>query len=87
MDTTLKEQIDRIASRTPRFLFRVRHSASGGQRGLNTPEAIVPLAFTKSNKPSALHTIDRTDMTTLMNQHMIGAHIDTPFSSWTQSLP
>ncbi|KAK5117880.1 hypothetical protein LTR85_008654 [Meristemomyces frigidus] len=85
------------SQKTPRFLFRVWTSFSGGPRGskLNTVEEIMPLAFLESgtsvnNAPASIYDMSQQQTKKMLADHLryiIDSPIPTAFSSSSQSLP
>ena len=84
----LYEALHKAAKSTPRYLFRRWTPSSGGYAGLNTTDAITPLAFFKGKKPRAsMYDMDSHQLHQLINGHLSGEYVKTPFSSWSHSLP
>ncbi|KAK5128073.1 hypothetical protein LTR85_005190 [Meristemomyces frigidus] len=82
----VRAQIDEFASHTPRFLFRAWNEYSGGGKGLNTPDAITPLAFAKGIGPASIHDLPTDILAGLASMHCAGDVINSIFSSWSGSL-
>ncbi|KAK4546630.1 hypothetical protein LTR36_001847 [Oleoguttula mirabilis] len=80
-------QLYQLARRTPRFLFRAWYDLSGGTLGLNTADAITPLAFAKGMGPASIHNLPVDILRDLADGHYGGTHVNTVFSLWSQSLP
>ena len=84
------------SSDIPRYLFRAWNENSGGDRRLNTPQAITPLAFLNNNinkkkkvtAPADIFTMDPHELRAIIRAHLMGhSHVETVFSSWSHSLP
>jgi hypothetical protein len=88
-DIALRMAIEQIHRETPRFLFRARSRASGGDPRLNTTEAIIPLAFLRGTGPGSIHDMSRHELMEAAEAHIaqLKRSFQTVFSSWTQSLP
>lgn len=91
-DPELREQIDQLATRTPRFLFRIWAKRSGDMFGednpvLNTINAVTPPGHFHGNGPAAIYNMSRCTIADMATRHMLKQRAaDTVFSSWTQSL-
>lgn len=71
-------------NRTPRFLFRGFNAESGGgYKGLNSQHRICPHAFLDQDDVPAMSTYDFQDLRRLINGHLEGHTIQSPFSSWS----
>ncbi|KAK3718542.1 hypothetical protein LTR37_005046 [Vermiconidia calcicola] len=80
------EQLRAAARKCPRFLFRVWSSASGGNKRLNTVDAIIPRAFLNGKGPTDISELFPGKLANLVSAHWSGEHVATVFSSWSQSL-
>lgn len=92
MDDKTKARLERIRLRTPRYLFRAwkdSHSdPSGGYQTLNSPNAIIPLAFRVGRGHSSIHDISEKELADMVVKHLLFLMHDffTELSSWTASL-
>lgn len=80
------EAIKQASQDTPRYLFRTWHLGSGGDQQLNTLTHITPHAFKHREGLSRIFALDAQQLFTLILGHLLGEHIQSPFSSWTASL-
>ena len=86
-DPSLKQTIDSIHSKAPRFLFRVWSSYSGGNAALNTAEAITPHSFLLGSPPAKMYQLGREEIYETTTAHFLAEKRPlSHFSSWSQSL-
>lgn len=93
LDESMKRIIQEARLRTPRYLFRGwRKSArgpSGGHQGLNTTEAVTPLAHyrKRASVHRSMYDFERVTLASMVHGHYhFSPHIETEFSSWAASL-
>ncbi|GAB1739278.1 hypothetical protein NU219Hw_g4024t1 [Hortaea werneckii] len=90
MDVETKISIQEALKRTPRYLFRywnnVDDRPSGGYRGLNTFDAITPLAYLRGEGSDSIYNLTREKLTRMVEGHLTGRHMLTELSSWASSL-
>ncbi|KAI6823335.1 hypothetical protein KC340_g11836 [Hortaea werneckii] len=90
MDVETKRSIQEALKRTPRYLFRHWNNdadrPSGGYEGLNTVDAITPLAYFRGQGSDSIYDLTREELTTMVEWHLRGGAMLTELSSWTSSL-
>lgn len=92
MDESTKRQLQEAMRHTPRYLFRAWNNVdwpSGGYVGLNTTDAITPLAYDHRRKcgNASIFEHDHGSLTTMIRRHLwTDTTIATEFSSWGASL-
>lgn len=95
MDIDTKKQLLEAQRKTPRYLFRGWSNAagypySGGYKGLNTPDAITPLAFFKiPGMSTQIYDLSRKEMLIMARRHLrwdMRSDFKSDFSSWAASL-
>ncbi|GAB1727360.1 hypothetical protein NU195Hw_g7801t1 [Hortaea werneckii] len=90
MDVKTKKSIQEALKRTPRYLFRYWNNdadrPSGGYRGLNTVDAITPLAYFRGKGSDSIYDLTREELTTMVDWHLRGGLTLTELSSWASSL-
>lgn len=85
-DREVKDILKKIASHTPRFLFRGWSAGSGGSSDLNTIHAITPRAFLGGSGPKSIEDMPAERIKSIWNKHYQGENVDSIFSSWSQCL-
>lgn len=75
-----------MEQRAPRFLFRAWNGRSGGDRRLNTEQAVTSHADLHGKAPAAIEEVPQEILTALTTGHYAGWHVESPFSCWTGSL-
>ena len=78
------------AKSVPRYLFRAWSAKSGGNKALNSPQAITPLYFLHhpANWPRNIFDINGLRLRASIEHHLSNYVLEvTPFSTWTHSLP
>ncbi|KAI7158367.1 hypothetical protein KC349_g4890 [Hortaea werneckii] len=89
MDAETKRSIQEALKRTPRYLFRHWNNdadrPSGGYEGLNTVDAITPLAYFRGQGSDSIYDLTREELTTMVEWHLRGGAMLTELSSWTSS--
>ncbi|EME86938.1 uncharacterized protein MYCFIDRAFT_194851 [Pseudocercospora fijiensis CIRAD86] len=94
MDDETKRHLLKAQKYTPRYLFRGWNNGyrpSGGHRGLNTVDAITPLAYLKDREAgtSSIYNLSRDQLRTMCFRHLGSdrtASFKTELSSWASSL-
>ncbi|KAI6856197.1 hypothetical protein KC323_g7990 [Hortaea werneckii] len=89
MDVKTKKFIQEALKRTPRYLFRYWNNTdilSGGHKGLNTVDAITPLAFFRGKESRNIYDLTRQELGKMVNSHLTGGNVLTELSSWASSL-
>lgn len=90
MDVETKRSIQEALKRTPRYLFRYWNNdadrLSGGYRGLNTVDAITPLAHFRGKGSDSIYDLTREELTIMVGSHLCGGFMPTELSSWASSL-
>ncbi|KXS95097.1 hypothetical protein AC578_9592 [Pseudocercospora eumusae] len=91
MDDETKQNLLEAQKYTPRYLFRGWHDSSGGYRGLNTVDAITPLAYFKDRRAGAasIYDLSRDQLRQMCFRHLktdIADDFKTELSSWASSL-
>lgn len=84
----LRAALHAASASNPRYLFRAWSAHSGGNARVNTVHAITPKAFLASTAaPQHIFDVECAQLQGLIAGHLGGEHVDTPFSSWSHSLP
>lgn len=84
----LHDALRTVNQSIPRYLFRSWSAVSGGDARLNTTAAITPRAFLTPNVgPASIFEIKTANLYDDIRGHLEGRRFDTPFSSWSYSLP
>lgn len=96
MDAGTKQILEDVRTRVPRYLFRAWNDTpsesgfcrlSGGHQGLNTPEAVTPLAFSNGGGHSSVYDMTKEHLTAMAKGHLTGQQDpETELSSWAASL-
>ncbi|KAI6791155.1 hypothetical protein KC332_g4985 [Hortaea werneckii] len=90
MDAETKRSVQEAMERTPRYLFRYWNNdadrPSGGFKGLNTVNAITPLAYLRGRGSDSIYDLTREDLTKMVAMHLTGHNVLTELSSWASSL-
>lgn len=94
MDQSTVQRLESLRDSVPRYLFRAWNNTlgeaprvSGGHVGLNTQEAITPLAFFEGAGHSSVYNMSRRIFTNMVLSHLrTSSHMSTEFSSWASSL-
>ncbi|KAI6801535.1 hypothetical protein KC361_g1706 [Hortaea werneckii] len=91
MDAETKRSVQEAMKHTPRYMFRYWNNdadrPSGGFRGLNTVNAITPLAYLRGRGSDSIYDLTREDLTRMVDMHLTGRHhMLTELSSWASSL-
>lgn len=92
MSDKVKRRLLDAQNRTPRYLFRAWNNTdapSGGFIGLNTPEAITPLAFLHKHCPTSqtIYDMPSRSLAAMCNAHLCTeSDVYTEFSSWAASI-
>lgn len=83
-----RSPMEGMARRTPRFLFRSWNGvpATHPYAGLETEHDITPLAYSKGLGPASIHDVPHRLLISLAANHCHYAHVNSVFSSWSQSL-
>ena len=95
MDKVTAAKLEAVRRRNPKYLYRLwsngkaNETPSGGRVGLNTTEAITPLAFSPNGGGGHqnVYQMTKDEFTDMARRHLrVCTHIETEFSSWTASL-
>ena len=105
MDHDTKREVEQARSFTPRYLFRAWNntdSFSGGFKGLNTQQAITPLAYARDQEApgrrelrsgwtgyGSIYSMTRDQLINMALRHLRtdrSRNFETQFSSWAASL-
>jgi hypothetical protein len=92
MDDDTRTKLEQLRLRTPRYLFRAWKDSqpwiSGGFKTLNSPEAIVPLAFRAGRGHSSIYDMTKEEFTDMVSKHLKyeKENFLTELSSWAASL-
>ncbi|KAH0336032.1 hypothetical protein KCU81_g8746, partial [Aureobasidium melanogenum] len=84
-DKVLESKLRECTKKVPRYLFRMWHPQSGGNRQLNTTEKITPLAFLNGAGHNSVYDMSIQGFIDMTTSHLSGNHIATEFSSWSAS--
>lgn len=96
MDKDTVARLETVRRRIPRYLFRAWNDTtspsglsrlSGGHQGLNTPEAVTPLAFSNGGGHSSVYDMKEQSFLDMAYTHLTGQSVpETELSSWAGSL-
>ena len=92
MDDDTRTKLEILRLRTPRYLFRAwkdsQPDISGGFKTLNSPEAIIPLAFRAGGGHSSVYDMSKEEFTNMVSKHLKyeKENFLTELSSWAASL-
>ena len=92
MDDDTRSKLERLRLRTPRYLFRAwkdsQPNISGGFKTLNSPEAIIPLAFRAGRGHSSVYDMTKEEFNDMVSNHLKyeKENFLTELSSWAASL-
>ena len=92
MDNDTRTKLETLRLRTPRYLFRAwkdsQPDISGGFKTLNSPEAIIPLAFRAGGGHSSVYDMSKEEFTDMVSKHLKyeKENFLTELSSWAASL-
>ncbi|KAG9544180.1 hypothetical protein KCU71_g17994, partial [Aureobasidium melanogenum] len=84
-DQALRTKLKQASKNVPKYLFRMWHAKSGGDRKLNTTTAITPFAFAASKGHKSVYDMTRSEFIKNTMSHLGGAVVLTEFSSWSHS--
>ncbi|KAK6008148.1 hypothetical protein QM012_000051 [Aureobasidium pullulans] len=84
-DKALRSKLQETNKKIPRYLFRMWHAGSGGNKKLNTTERITPLAFNEKTCHKSVYDMSAHEFVDNTRSHLYGDRVATEFSSWSAS--